>query len=278
MCRLMFYLNHSRIGKEKFHAFLESFYNAGFNDIYLKKVAEKFNVKYIKNTHYHGWGYLYLTGHSLNIYKTGEPFYTDKSHFYEILNHLKRRFLYISLIRTTDIGFISSFESHPFSFVLKTPNKIEEIYLVYNGLVDIEKISNYLGFDLELLKSRNSTYSMLFLLEEFFKSFSDLEESLKKLQSFVKSAANVIVFSVGEENKIYVMHYVKEDLYKDEIVRDYYKMVYLENEDFIFAGNKIILEHYSKLYGDLDFKEFKNGEIKVYDVDFIHKYWFDGYK
>ena len=278
MCRLSLFLSKNEKGKNEFYKFLESYFKAGSRDYYLKEAVKKFNIKGIDESHFHGWGYLLLNEEDLFIYKTKRDVREDYERFFRVNNLKTNKFLFISLIRTTDIGYVSVFESHPFTFVLKDKEAIEEVYLVYNGLVDVEKIGEYLGFNVETLKNRNSTYSMLFLLEKFFLEENNFEKALKKLQDFAKSAANIIALTVGEKNKAYVMHYVRPKILEDELMRNYYSMVVLEEDNFVFAGNKIIMEYFENKFGKRNFRLMENGEILSFDVDFVKKEWFDGYK
>jgi glutamine amidotransferase len=276
MCRIFFLKTKNKDIAEKL---LKSWKLSAQEDPYLEKIAKKFNIKGIKNKHKHGWGYLLLTKDKMFIYKTEIPIYKDKE-FNKLISLIKKiegEFLIIGLARVTDIGYISSIESHPFSFLAKNKeNRILEVYLAYNGLFNAKKACEIFGICKNQFDERNTALALSYTLMKYLETM-DFREAMLKATELTNSGLNLFTLVLDKDIKAYLMAFAKEELLKNELTFNYYSLAKNINNEFIFAGNKLIADYAREKYKIDGFKLMENKEIIEINIDFVNKEFFNGY-
>ncbi len=273
MCRIFFLKTKN---KERALKYIEAWKKASENDPYLQKVAEELNIKGIKNKHMHGWGYLFLDFNNFYIYKTIKPIYEDKNFekLKELISNAEKEFLILGLTRITDVGYYSSIDSHPFSFITKDNNEIVEVFITYNGLINYEEISKEYNLNDKVFEKRNTLLSLLTAL--IYDTSKPLKERMIEFKKFAKSGYNLFSILVYPERiKAFIMAYAKPELLKKDFLFNYYSVAKKIEDDLVFAGNKLIAEILEK-EGEKGFEIMKNGEY--FEVEFeINKKYFNGY-
>lgn len=255
--------------------YVEVFFQAAENDPYLSEVVKEFDIPWVDNQHFHGWGYVLVTATQVFKYTCWDFVKDDESwkeNLLSLLHTIQGEFMLMFELRVTDIGHVSAFNTHPFHFISRNGY---EGYLFYNGLLDYEDLAKKEGIDFCWYETKNGTTLMGISIAKQLESGKTMKEAIEHPKVALQSAYNLMMYYRNNAGKYKaLLHaYIREELRENPIIFRHNKVLRKREDDILFIGSSIV-EHYAPW----EYETLTNGETVEIDIDFIKEYYFDGYK
>ncbi|RKW22929.1 hypothetical protein D8B46_04340 [Candidatus Gracilibacteria bacterium] len=270
MCRILFLKGKN---KERTLEYLDAFTKSGTCDKRFEKLTQNLNIKGLKDQHIHGWGYLLVSSKNVSTYLTSEFIKNDEVGMEKLKTEIKNisgEFVLFAEIRVTDKGYVSAFNSHPFSF--STRNGIEG-FLFHNGFLDGDIVAKSIGVNPEFYKTKNSSTFIGLSISQKLEQGITLPEALFLPDQSIKTTYNLMLFIHDNfgKYKAYIYPHIKKSALGIDYICDCNKLLRKNYEDLIYIGSSTISDYIHE-----EFETVENNKLLEFEINFVEEYYFDG--
>jgi len=222
-----------------------------------------------KSQHRDGWGYVLLSDGSVHHYRSARAVFEDEEEFSRLVELLRGgdEVVLLAHARASSQGSQGLFNSQPFAF---STGRGFSFWFLHNGDLDKERIIELADFDGEALRDASDSYTFAAYLCRALKR-PERDELLRHYSlgsSLAKTTFNTATLFLLPDGgwRAFVTAYMTEGYWRDDLRRDYARLIELDGEVFAVASSTL------GLYHDADWKNVPNGTALLITPDGIERF------